>query len=344
MSDLPKFSRRSVVGTAFALPLAFAACNREPSVHNLVGRAMGTSYSITVIDETRKLTEAEIRTAIDGALAEVDVQMSNWNPASEISRFNAQTGTQPVTLSPELAMVIDAAEQVHLASDGRFDTTVGPLIELWGFGAPGAHDMPAEAQITEAMARIGHERTLSREAGALRKRQGDAQVYLSAIGKGYGVDRVARAIAELGVSDFMVEIGGDMYAAGRNPNGLPWQIGIETPAALGGGVYDVVGISGVGLATSGDYRNYFEQDGQRFSHVIDPTTGRPVTHRTASTTVIAENSMLADAWATAMLVLGRERGLEIARAHDVAVMFLDHQGEGAGFASATSPRYDALVA
>ena len=135
----------------------------------------------------------------------------------------------------------------------------------------------------------------------------------------------------------MVEIGGDLYASGHNQNGLPWQIGVETPNPRDRGVLDVVGVSGLGLASSGDYRNYFEKDGQRYSHVIDPMTGRPITHKTASATVLADNAMLADAWATAMLILGRERGLQIAAEQDIAVLFVERDDAADALQFKTTP-------
>lgn len=342
MADQIKLSRRSFL----LMPLVAVACKPGQSLFELSGSTMGTSYNLTAIDPSGALAETDLRAAIDRALAEVNTGMSNWRSDSEISRFNAATDTQSHIVSPQLAEVMQAAQLVNHASQGAFDTTMGPLIELWGFGAPGARPLPADAQIDAARARSGHDNTLEVGGGALRKRQGDAQIYLAAIGKGYGADHVGRALENLGISDYMIEIGGDLYASGRNGNGQPWQIGIETPNRQDRSVMDVIGVSGLGLASSGDYRNYFEQDGQRFSHVIDPTTGRPITHRTASATVLADNAMLADAWATAMLILGRDRGLEIARAHDVAVMFIERDPDAAQlqFRKATSDRFDALTA
>jgi thiamine biosynthesis lipoprotein len=146
----------------------------------------------------------------------------------------------------------------------------------------------------------------------------------------------------MGLTDYLVEIGGDLYASGRNPDGMAWQIGIESPDPTERGMLGVVGVSGMGLASSGDYRNYFEADGQRFSHLIDPVTGRPVQHNTASATVMAENAMLADAWSTAMLILGRERGLEIAAEHNIAVKFVDRTAAGA-YVTQHSKAFDALM-
>ncbi|WP_308421485.1 FAD:protein FMN transferase [Salipiger pallidus] len=307
---------------------------------------MGTSYNIVAVDKGSNVARADLQAAIDTALTEVNGQMSNWDSGSEISRFNAVQTGDAFEMSGPLGHVMQAAADVNLRSEGRFDTTMGPLIELWGFGAPGERSMPADVEIERALAASGHDNTLSVGETSLSKVRGDAQVYLAAIGKGYGADRVATALESLGISDYMVEIGGDLYASGRNPSGQPWQIGIEKPDSLTRGVLDVVGISGVGLASSGDYRNYFERDGKRFSHVIDPATGRPIEHHTAAATVIAENGMMADAWATAMLTLGRERGLEIAEAHDIAVVFIerDHAAGEGQFKTHASSRFGAMTA
>ncbi len=284
---------------------------------------MGTTYNVVAIDSGTGVTESQLRGAIDGALTVVNASMSNWDAFSEISLINTAGATGSVALSPELDEVMQAAAAVNIASAGAFDTTIGPLIELWGFGAPGETAMPSDDAVMDALAASGHGNTLRLGKGQLEKAQPDTQVYLAAIGKGYGADLVGRAIEALGITDYMVEIGGDLYASGHNADGLPWQIGIETPNAFDRGILDVVATSGMGLASSGDYRNYFELDGQRYSHVIDPVTGRPITHTTASTTVLAENGMLADAWATAMLILGRDKGMAIADEQNLAVMFVE---------------------
>lgn len=342
MSDLFKLSRRSFL----VMPLALAACKDGWNVLELAGRTMGTSYSIVAVDHSNKVDKAELQAAVDKRLGRVTAQMSNWEASSEISRFNASRSTEPFAVSPEFAHVMQAADAVHTGSDGRFDVTVGPLIDAWGFGSKGAAHRPDEATLAAAMEASGQSRMIEVQDRALRKLDPRAEIYVSAIGKGFGVDEVARAVRDFGISDFMVEIGGDLYTAGLNPEGKPWQIGIEQPLAHDRGISRVIGLSDLGMATSGDYRNYFEQDGQRFSHIIDATTGRPVTHRTASVTVLTEDAMLADAWATALLALGSERGLEIAQERDLAVLFLDRDGAGTdmGFKAIPSPRFDTLTA
>lgn len=306
---------------------------------------MGTTYKVAAIDHTGDLQEGSLREAVNLALLEVNKSLSNWDSTSEISRINAAPAGRDVPLSPQLSEVMAAASDVHLASGGRFDTTIGPLIELWGFGAPGRTSLPNDAAVSAAQLKSGHGNTLKVTPGRMQKTQSDAQVYLAGIGKGYGADHVGRALEALGVQDYLVEIGGDLYASGLNGDGLPWQIGIETPMASDRRLLGVVGLSGLGLASSGDYRNFFEDGGQRFSHLIDPVTGRPVDHATASATVLAENAMLADAWSTAMLILGRERGLDIAAQHNIAVQFVERAPSASqiGFKTFASDAFRALT-
>lgn len=339
-----KFSRRGFIVSALAL----SACKRGAALLELSGNTMGTSYSIAAVDHERSVDKAALNSAISATLSKVNAQMSNWDASSEVSRFNSASSITPITVSPELAQVVAAAADVSRATDGQFDITLGPVIEAWGFGAksPLATHEPSAAVLAQALDAAGQTESLRANTASLQKSRSDTQIYLSSIGKGFGVDEVARTVASFGIKDFMVEIGGDLYLAGANTDGQPWQIGIESPDAVSHQAYDIAQVSNMGMATSGDYRNYFEKDGQRFSHIIDAKTGRPVSHNTASVTVLAENAMLADAWATAMLVVGSKRGLEIANDRDLAVMFIDREGKAGqkGFKTASSTRFAALQA
>lgn len=340
MSGITTLSRRSFLILSTA---ALAACNFEDEVLKFTGKTMGTHYHVVALRGGKAVDREALAAAIDSALADVTVEMSNWDAASEISRVNA-AGTETMRLSPALTDLMANANAVHRASDGRFDVTVGPLIDLWGFGAAGvAPHVPADVEIAEALALTGQTRVLTLEGDKLSKSVAGAEIYLPAIGKGHGVDRVAAAVRSFGIENFMVEIGGDLYTAGHNADGTPWHIGIESPVAGARSVYDVVDVSNLGMATSGDYRNFFEADGTRYSHIIDPTTGRPITHNTVSASVLTENAMLADAWSTAMLVLGRERGLQIAEEQDLAVVFIDRDGTD-GYKTTQSSRFSALQA
>lgn len=305
--------------------LLFTACGARPQVHEFSGQTMGATYNVIVIDPNGAFDKDALQEAVEATLKEVNARFSNWDPTSEVSRFNRQRTTAPVSVSADFQKVMAAADEVYAASAGQFDVTLAPVVELWGFGAPGRTTQPPDAEaIAAAMENVGQARVLARgEDGAtLRKTNPSASVYLAAIAKGYGIDAVAETLASLGARDFMVEIGGDLKAVGVNAHGEDWRIGVERPDAADRTIEEIVRVSGLGMATSGDYRNYFEEDGVRYSHIIDAETGRPVTHTTASVTVLAETAMLADAWATALLALGAERGLPIAEEEAIAALFL----------------------
>lgn len=307
---------------------------------------MGTTYSVVAVDRSNSLSSQEVRVAVIDTLTDVNAQLSNWDMGSEISQLNKSRSSRPIAASAALTQVVRTADAVSAASEGQFDLTLGPLIELWGFGAPGSSkSVPTETQIADALAVSGQGERLTVGGGTIKKPRPDTQIYVSGLGKGHGADRVATALGKLGIKDYMVEIGGDLVTAGRNPDGSAWQIGIEAPSYVDRSLQKVVGLSNLGVATSGDYRNYFERDGRRYSHILDARAGRPITHKTASATVIAENAMLADAWSTAMLVLGRSRGLELAEEHKLAVLFLDRNADAAGngFVSFASPRFHAIA-
>ena len=334
--------------TALALTLFVSGClfDKEPEVVRLSGETMGTTFNIIAIGED--LDETALGTAVQDTLARVNGKMSNWDPNSEVSTFSASTDTGPVAVSDEFALVIEAAQDVHAKSNGTFDVTLGPLIELWGFGPRKPEDpVPADADIQAALDAVGQAKLLKldRAAGTLAKSNPSVGINLSAIAKGYGIDAVAETLREAGIEDYMVEIGGDLVAKGENEKGEDWRIGIEKPETDAQGIQLIVPLDDLGMATSGDYKNFFEQDGVRYSHIIDPTTGRPITHRTTSVTVLADNAMLADAWATAMLALGQDKGMKLAEQHKLAVFFISRDvtgGEDAYITVQSSAFNDAL--
>lgn len=340
--------RRFLLALILPAVLLVSGCwfGSEPEEVRLTGQTMGTTYSVIAIGED--LDQEVLAAEVEATLAAVNAKMSNWDPASEVSTFSAARSTAPVRVSPEFAHVLAAANDVHEKTGGKFDVTLGPLIELWGFGPRKPEDpVPSDAAITEALEGVGQARLLTLDAGAgtLKKSAPETGINLSAIAKGYGVDAVAQTLQGFGVEHYMVEIGGDLVTKGENAKGEAWRIGIEKPDAAAQTVQLIVPVSNLGLATSGDYRNYFEHEGQRYSHILDPVAGRPVTHPTTSVTVIAENAMLADAWATAMLVLGSEDGLKLAEQHKLAVFFIDRDvqaGEDA-YMTAQSSAFEALT-
>mgnify|MGYP000406867432 CR=1 FL=1 len=333
---------------ALALTTLLTGClfDKEPDVVRLSGETMGTTFNVTAIGED--LDETALAASVEETLAAVNAKMSNWDPNSEVSTFSASTSTDPVAVSDEFALVLAAANDVHDKTDGAFDVTLGPLIELWGFGPRKPEDpVPSDAEIEAALAGVGQKRllTLDAEAGTLAKSEPRVGINLSAIAKGYGIDAVAKTLRDAGIENYLVEIGGDLVSKGQNDKGETWQIGIEKPQAGSQSLQLIVSLDDRGMASSGDYKNYFEQDGVRYSHIIDPTTGRPITHRTTSVTVLAENAMMADAWATAMLALGQEKGMQLAEEHKLAVYFISRDvtgGDDAYITSHSSAFKDAL--
>ncbi len=318
---------------SFALLLSLLiGCSRSPQheVLALQGTTMGTGYSIQVVDLPPGLERQHLQTAIDRELERVNDLMSTYRESSELSRFNRSRSKNWFAVSPALALLVEEAQQTSEASGGAFDATVGPLVNLWGFGPGGGHDsLPSDVQIAEAQARVGHEKLRVRtDPAALRKSEPALHLDLSAIAKGYGVDRIAELLDEAGVHNYLVEIGGELRGRGYNGRGQPWRIAVERPAPGVREVYSVVELRGGAMATSGDYRNFFEADGKLYSHTIDPRTGRPVNHRLASVTVLAPTAARADALATAFLVLGPETGLALAESLRTAALFILRTPDG----------------
>ncbi|MEM8774296.1 MAG: FAD:protein FMN transferase [Pseudomonadota bacterium] len=312
--------------------LVISLCGCKPSAVTLSfeGETMGTTYRVVAIDKGGVLDAADVQTAIDQTLAEVNSSMSNWDSDSEISKFNASDGSKPVLISEQLAKVMQAAFEVHEASEKAFDVTLGPLIDLWGFGERTPQSsVPSNTQVREAMKKTGLNQviTLDTNSNTLSKQHPEASIFLAAIAKGHGIDELAATLQGMGIDNYLVEIGGDLVTSGKNPNGVNWRIGIEQPFGGDRAVEKVIEISNLGMATSGDYRNYFEQDGIRYSHIIDGNTGRPITHKTASVTVLGENALFADAWATALLVLGQEKGMRISENFDIAAFFISRRDD-----------------
>ena len=313
----------SKVWQALAFAALTAGCGGG-DYHALGGQTMGTTYRVHA-----RCPEAPDAAQVDAVLASVNASMSTWDKDSEISRFNASPIGEWTTLSPPLAEVMRAALTLSAMSDGAFDVSVGALVDAWGFGPAGpsseAGTTPGEMEIEATLARTGF-RHLELDGNRLRKSL-DLRIDLSGIAKGYGVDAVAEAVAEHGCTDYLVEIGGEVRVRGNGRHGRPWQLGIEVPD-VSGSAHRVVALREGAMATSGDYRNFFERDGKRYSHTIDPRAGRPVAHALASVSVVHASAMWADGYATLIAVLGPEAGLEFAVSQELAAYLLVRREDG----------------
>ena len=339
----------SAIFPACWLLLAACGCappDSGPPLHVFDGATMGTTYAVRVVtfDPWPQAERDRIGAKIQAVLDDVESKMSHYLPSSELSRFNRQRTTRPFPVSADTFEVVRQARRLSELTAGALDVTVAPLVNAWGFGPVEPDRLPPDgerlSQLREHVGYAGIE--LDAAASTLRKTIPAIEGDLSAVAKGYGVDQVAAALREAGLTRYLVEVGGEIVAAGTNHLDRPWRIGIESPVA-GGGIQRVVSLRDRAMATSGDYRNAREVDGRWLSHTIDPRTGRPVEHRLASVSVVAERCVVADGLATALEVLGPDDGHALAVEQGWAALFLSRDEDGAILERAT-PAFSALLA
>ncbi len=296
---------------------------RRRELHTITGETMGTTYSVKVVADPVAFDRATLGSAIARRLDEIDARMSHYRSDSELERFNRARTTDPRPLSQETVDLVAEAMAVSRVSRGAFDVTVGPLVDLWGFGPDGPPaTVPDDAALAALRVAVGYELLdIDRARSTLRKRHAGLRVDLSAIAKGYAVDAVTSLLADAGRHDHLVEIGGELRASGTAEHGGPWRVAIERPVP-GSAPHRIIPLTNGAIATSGEYRNFYELDGVQVSHTIDPRTGRPVTHRLSSVSVLADRCAIADARATALEVLGPDDGYALAAAEGWAALFL----------------------
>jgi len=294
---------------AFLFLALLSGCGGEPREHAFRGMVMGTTYTVKVIAPS--LSRDEVGAAVQDTLDEVNALMSTWAEDSEVSRFNRHNDTTPMAISPQTAAVVANALQVAEWTDGALDPTLSPLIELWGFGAKERHGFPAAEAVSAAKARTGW-RKLKLEDASLAKTEPGVQLNLSANAKGYGVDAVAKKLESLGFDRYMIEVGGEVRVSGANLENDPWRLAILDPSEVAQPtVFRTALLRNKALATSGDYRNFFTHDGVRYSHILSPETGFPITNDVASVSVIGDDCMTADALATGLMAMQPDAALQI---------------------------------
>lgn len=308
-----------------------------PPMLEVSGPTMGTTFNVKVsVDSVRTGDQEQLLAAVTTALERINALMSTWDPESEISRFNRHLSSEGFPVSTETAEVFRISREVSRASSGAFDVTVAPLVKAWGFG--GGDQLP-EPPGQDAMdlirVKVGYE-LIQVLPTQLIKSLPAVEADLSAVAKGYGVDAVADAVAALGYQNYLVEVGGELRARGQRTPEHPWRVAIERPDPAARALYETVDLKDISMATSGDYRNFYERDGVWLSHLIDPRTGHPINHHLASVSVLHDACAWADAWATALIVLGPEQGLEAAEAQGLAAYFIVRDGEQSFHAFASS--------
>lgn len=330
----------------FCVMLLLTACSGELEMDRLQGKTMGTTWSVVIANPIAAHDREALQTAIENTLAAVNRQMSTYDPDSEISRFNQAPVDEWFPVSELFALTTAKALGFSRISNGAFDPTVGPIVNLWGFGPEaGREAIPSDADVEAAREEVGYDaiqvRAPEAPGGAALWKDAPRRLDLSAIAKGLGVDEVYGVLDALGYSNFLVEIGGEVRVKGRK-EGLGWQIAVEKPTRGERQVAEVLALSNTAVATSGDYRNYREIDGVAYSHTIDPSTGRPATHNLASVTVADESCAMADGWATTLLVLGPTEGFQLAVRQNLPAMFIERTADG--FSVKYTPRFERLLA
>lgn len=330
--------------TALILAGGLVGCELEPraETRTFSGQTMGTTYNVTVVAGSEQTIPGNLADSIAGWLEEVNQSMSTYLPDSELSRLNEAPAGEWIRVSPMLAEVLSEAQSISELSEGAFDVTVGPLVDLWGFGPVDTGDqIPSEAALEEVRQRVGFEHLQVRIDPPEVLKSREIRIDLSAIAKGFGADYVGRQLSAAGFENHLVEIGGDLLVSGHNAAGEHWRIGVEKPAFERQGVQQAIVVEEAGVATSGDYRNFFRQNGQNYSHILDPRLGRPVQQNLVSVTVIAESAARSDSLATAFSVMGADEALSLAQEHGIPLYLIVRRGDG--FATMQSEAFKAYL-
>lgn len=333
----------SVLMTLALVALAGCSFEKPQQIWEIAGPVFGTRYHINVVLTDDEASLENLGEGITEVLEEVDASMSTWREDSELSRLNGREDQSDwIDISVPLHEVLATAVDVSSLTGGAFDITIGPVVNLWGFGPEARPDrVPDDDELAARLDATGYEKLeLRAEPPAIRASKSQ-YIDLSAIAKGYGVDAVARYLENAGVASYLVEIGGEVRVNGRKPDGSAWRLAIEEPVSEQRQINRVVALDQHAMATSGDYRNYYESEGRRYSHTIDPDTGRPIVHNLASVTVIAENTMLADALATGFNVMGYERAQALATRENIAAYFIVRRD--GGFESHHTPAFTSYL-
>jgi len=331
---------------ALSLSLTVSGCDRQPAASSMVleGKTMGTYWRVSLagVDSTRK---DALQQAIQQQLDADDHELSTWKKDSVLSGFNQSRSQQPQPVSENMADIITLALRIGKKTDGAMDITVGPLVNLWGFGPDKQPvNTPNQAQIDAARALTGlqHLKVIqSGEGQWLQKDLPALYVDLSTVGEGFATDHLARLMEKEGINNYLVSVGGAVLTRGRNAEDKPWRVAIQKPTDKENAVEAIVDLQGHGISTSGSYRNYYELDGKRISHVIDPMTGRPIEHKLVSATVIATTALEADGWDTGLMVLGSEKAQQLALEEKMAVYLITKQDDG--FSTWMSPQFKAFL-
>lgn len=314
----------------------------DSGIIELSGETMGTTYSVKVAAKDDSASQEHLRIAVEAALMRVNAGMSTYIEDSELSRLNQAPAEEVIEVAEETFARIANAQRVSEETGGAFDITIGPIVQAYGFGSETVLEFPSDEKLDALFGRVGYRKLkINDDLRTVVKTTDGMYCDLSAIAKGHGVDAVVETLVSHGVESCFVEIGGEVRAVGEKSGGEVWRVGIERPDETERRMHRAVPLRDIAMATSGDYRNYYEQDGWRISHIIDARTGRPIDHALASVSVLHERCEMADAYATALMVLGPGEGMRLAERLDLAALFLVREGDE--FVERESPAFSAYI-
>lgn len=321
------------------LAAVLSGCGNGDSLENFGGATMGSTYSIKYVRHAGQVDAARVRSEVEGVLTEIERQMSTYRSDSDIERFNALPANTCQRMPAPVLELVRVGEQLSEQSEGSYDLTVEPLLNLWGFGPQGREEkVPSAAALAEVLQRVGHQHL--RIDGEQLCKDAAVEVDFNSIAAGYAVDTIAARLDAMGIHDYLAEATGELKAKGKKPDGSPWRIALEAPRDDQQVAERIINVDGYGVSTSGDYRNYFLQDGRRYSHTFDARSGAPVLHDLASVTVIHPSALMADGLSTLLLILGPERAWAYAEKHDIGAFFVIRADTG--FVIRTSKAFDRL--
>lgn len=320
---------------AALIGLMLGGCGQQ--LEELKGPTMGSTYSVKYLPGDTTPGRTAVQADLDAILAQVDQQLSTYRSDSLVAQFNVLPAGSCAEMPEAVLGLVNAGEQLSLESDGAFDLTVGPLLDLWGFGPQSrGEQVPSAEKIADVRAQMGHQYLRVNQQQLCKDKA--VQLDFNSIGAGYAVDRVSEMLEQRGVTSYLVEITGELKAHGRKPDGSFWHIAIEEPQEGQQVAARVLELDDLAVSTSGDYRNYFEKGGKRYSHTVDARSGAPITHRLASVSVVDASAMRADGLSTLLMLLGPEMGFEFARKSGIAALFIRH--DGLGFVSQSTPAFN----
>ncbi|PKM19750.1 MAG: FAD:protein FMN transferase [Gammaproteobacteria bacterium HGW-Gammaproteobacteria-15] len=314
----------------FTLPLlTLASCDKAPALHKFSGAAQGTTYSLTYWSD-KKVEQAQFEAAIAGELQRLDKLMSNYRDDSVIEQFNLSQSTAPIEVGTEIVRLVSIAKTISAATAGCYDPTIRPLFTLWGFHGKQL-TIPDAAQLAELAPQLGISKVDVINNTSLQKLQPKLSIDLSSIAQGYSVQRLTEVAEQFGIDNYLIEIGGELQTRGNKPDGSQWRVAIERPLPGTQQLQKIVQVkqtAPLAIMTSGTYRHYYDNDGKRYSHILDARSKAPVTHDTVSVTLLHNDLTEADAWSTALLCLGSEQGSKVAGQFNLAVLFIDQTSNG----------------